>query len=150
MFVVAGMFCWSMPTLIRILEAIPVKDIPYEILFLQAMLLPNQGTFDLLVYVAPALLYDCCCNTGHGEVLVSSTSYISLNPGTKLSEPNVYANLDEPISVSFERKQTSVFQKFRAVNATMSFFDGHGRLALSSTMRERLSIKNHHSTSDPR
>jgi len=154
MFVVAGMFCWSMSTIIRIMQAIPVKDIPNEMLFLQATLLPNQGTFNLLVYVGPSLLHKFCRNTGHDEVLVSTHRCISLQQGTEQSESDIVANIDETISdydegmFSFSRSPTTALQKFRDMNERMSFFDRHGRLAIGSTNLERLLIEDHQSTSE--
>jgi len=150
MFVVAGMLCWSMSTIIRVSQAIHDYDIPYEMLFLQATLLPFQGIFNLLVYVAPSLRHNFCCDRGHDKATDSATSP---NQGTELSE-GISATKEVPTSEDYEctlsssrLSRTSAFQKFRSMNESMSFFDGPGRQAIDIIRREKLSIKDNSSNS---
>jgi len=144
MFVGAGMFCWSMSTIIRVSQAIHDYETPYEMLFLQATFLPFQGIFNLLVYVAPTLRHNFCCDRRRDRQL-TSTSTTSQNQGTELPGVGVSASKTSEdywgMLSSPRLSRSSAFQKFRAMNESMSFFDGAGRHAIDIIRREGLSIK---------
>jgi len=155
MFVVAGMVWWSMSTIIRVLQAFGVDDIPFEIYFFQVLLIPAQGIFNLLVYVAPVHLQKFCCLSVYGdnEETVSPKNF-SLQartmgndiPEVELTALDIHGDDDDDMSTIDQRlgspskylKRSSTFKKFQIVNRQMSFYDGPGRIPVD-IVRNKLS-----------
>jgi len=146
MFVFAGMICWSISTINRILQAFGDDNIPFEMYFFQGLLLPVQGIFNLFVYVAPVHLQKLCCDMGHrdNEKTVSPENFsFSICANLEISElmvsesdMNVDDDSDKRPSTS--TKRSSTFQKFRMLDKSMTFYEGPGRLAVN-VVRNRLS-----------
>jgi len=154
MFVVAGMVCWFVSTINRVLQAFGVEDIPYEMFFFQGLLLPVQGIFNLFVYVAPVHLQKFFCNSGYGdnEKTVAMENYSSPVcedmeediPEVEIPESEIYTEDDSNMPEGDDRAcqstiaRSSTFQKFRRINKSMSFYEGPGRIA-ADVVRKRLS-----------
>jgi len=157
MFVLGGMFCWFVSTISRVLQAFRVDEIPFEIYFFQGLLLPVQGIFNLLVYVAPVHLQKFCCNAVYNssnEKTVSTENYsfpVCADLGDDIPEVQLTVNEifeddynDKPRydqrlgSRSTNLTRSSTFQKFRRLNKSMSFYDGPGLITVD-IVRETLS-----------
>lgn len=153
MFVFAGMICWSVSTINRILQAFGVhdQDIPFEMFFFQGLLLPLQGIFNLLVYVAPVHLQQFCCHKGDrdNEKTVATDNYSFQDfpnleeaiPELEVSE-STYEEVEDDSKErhSTNPKRTVTMQKFRRHYESMTFYDGPGRLGVE-IVRQRLSAR---------
>jgi len=144
MFVFAGMICWSISTINRILEAFRDDNIPFEMNFFQGLLLPAQGIFNLFVYVAPVHLQKFCCDKGHcdEEKTVSTESYSSPDRANlEISEVEVSESdedYDSDKRQSTNSKRSLTFQKFKKLHGSMNFYEGPGKLAVN-VVRQQLS-----------
>merc|ERR550534_1013141 len=100
------MVCWSISTIDRIWQAFKNSDVPFEMYFFQSLLLPAQGIFNLLVYVAPSQLRKCCSNQSYGEGVIATNTSSNLDPDPLVQVGNIvrYEDDDETIkSWSFTR-----------------------------------------------
>jgi len=145
MFIVGGFFCFSFFLIAGVWEMRHRPDLPYEILFLGVLILPVQGFFNLLVYVAPSQLQNFCCQKGYVEEMKSTgtDTYTNLNkklPAVELMVNKLHSDNteldedDEPSTIG----RLSAFRRFQILNERMSFCEGHGRSAVD-ILRKRLS-----------
>jgi len=148
MFVVPGMFCWSLSTIIRVSQEIQDYEVPYEMSFLQATFLPSQGIFNLLVYVAPSLRHNFRRKRNNEKVSTSMNSVRPQNQRIDLLEVDVCATKEGASPEDYVGwlsssglSQTSFYHNFCAMNESMTFFDGPSRNAIEMIQREKPSIR---------
>jgi len=147
MFATAGMVCWSISTIIRIMQAFGVDDIPFELYFFQALLLPGQGIFNLLVYVVPVYLQKFCCQSVYSDTKdhpipaceemgddIPEVEFSTYNMSK--SDDSDKPKIDHQVRNRYSNlKRATTFQQFQMVNKRITFYDGPGRIPVDIVRR---------------
>jgi hypothetical protein len=135
MYVFGGLLCYG------IYLFMPLSNDSNELMVIYAWLNPLQGFVNLLVYVAPPHLYNCCCNKGNGwkKTSIPKDTLANMDQDlkavkvmmTKTTEQNVEFDDDEESSTV----SRSAFSNIRMSSTRMSFFEGPGHHAIDIVQR---------------